>query len=102
MKVAIMQPYFFPYVGYWRLINYVDLFVILDDVNYIQRGWIARNKIKCKNGEQWLKLPLEKASQNKKINEIDILADNGWLSKAIRSITYNYYQEIYYEETYPL
>ena len=102
MKIAIMQPYFFPYVGYWRLVNYVDLFVVLDDVNYIQRGWIARNKIKCKNGEQWLTLQLEKASQNKKINEIDILADNGWMPKLIRSISYNYNQEFYFKETYPL
>lgn len=102
MKIAIMQPYFFPYLGYWRLMNHVDLFIILDDVNFIKRGWIARNKIKCRDGEQWLTLPLVNASQNKKINEIDILADNGWVSKLKRSIFYNYQKEYYLKETFPL
>ena len=40
MKVGIMQPYFMPYIGYWQLINVVDKFVLLDDVNYIMRGYI--------------------------------------------------------------
>ena len=43
MKVAIMQPYFMPYIGYFQLINAVDKFIIYDDVNYINRGWINRN-----------------------------------------------------------
>ena len=45
MKLAIMQPYFFPYLGYWQLFNTVDRFVIYDDVNYIKGGWINRNRI---------------------------------------------------------
>ena len=45
MKAAVMQPYLFPYVGYWQLIGAADRFVILDDVNYITRGYIARNSI---------------------------------------------------------
>ena len=45
MKLAIMQPYFFPYLGYWQLMNAVDKYVIFDDVNYIKRGWIHRNRI---------------------------------------------------------
>ena len=44
-KIAIMQPYLFPYLGYWQLINYVDDFIIFDDVNYIKKGWINRNNI---------------------------------------------------------
>ena len=43
MKIAIMQPYFFPYIGYWQLINEVDHFVIFDDVNYRNRSFINRN-----------------------------------------------------------
>lgn len=42
MKIAVMQPYFIPYIGYWQLINAVNTFVIYDDVNYIKRGWINR------------------------------------------------------------
>ena len=45
MKIAIMQPYVFPYMGYFQLYNSVDLFISLEDVNYIKRGWINRNKI---------------------------------------------------------
>ena len=44
MQISIMQPYFLPYIGYWQLIASSDVFVILDDVNYITRGWINRNK----------------------------------------------------------
>lgn len=71
-KVGIMQPYFMPYIGYWQLINAVDVFVILDDVNYIKKGWINRNKILINGQEKFFIIPLEKASQNKKINELDI------------------------------
>ena len=45
MKLGIMQPYFLPYIGYWQLLNIVDVFVIYDDVNYIKRGWINRNRL---------------------------------------------------------
>jgi hypothetical protein len=45
MKLAIMQPYLFPYFGYFQLINIADKFIIHDDVQYIKGGWINRNKI---------------------------------------------------------
>mgnify|MGYP002150389516 CR=1 FL=1 len=45
-KVAIMQPYFLPYIGYWQLIKSVDVFVIYDDVNYIKNGWILFRHVK--------------------------------------------------------
>ncbi|MEG2816416.1 MAG: WbqC family protein [Comamonas sp.] len=51
MKLAIMQPYFFPYVGYYQLVNLVDKFIFLDDVNYKNGGWINRNKILTSVGE---------------------------------------------------
>jgi len=72
VKVGIMQPYFMPYIGYWQLINAVDIFVILDDVNYIKKGWINRNRILINGQEKFFVIPLEKISQNKKINELDI------------------------------
>ena len=49
MKIAIMQPYFFPYIGYWQLINSVDIFIIYDDVNFIKKGYINRNNILINN-----------------------------------------------------
>ena len=59
MKLAIMQPYFFPYIGYFQLINAVDEFVIYDDVNFIKKGWINRNTILV-NGKGFLfSIPLK-------------------------------------------
>lgn len=67
MKVAIMQPYLFPYIGYFQLLNLVDTFVILDNVNFIKKGWINKNQILTKNGPTSINLPVKKMSQNRKI-----------------------------------
>ena len=45
MRLAVMQPYLFPYLGYYQLVNAVDKFIFFDDVNFINRGWINRNQI---------------------------------------------------------
>ena len=57
MKTAIMQPYIFPYLGYFQLVNCVDTFVFYDDVNFIKRGWINRNKILINGKEVLLSFP---------------------------------------------
>ena len=85
-----MQPYFLPYIGYWQLIASADYFVILDDVNFINRGWINRNKISINNTSCWMTLPLKKASQNKLIHEIEIQEDDGWKKRIIRTISCSY------------
>ena len=69
MKIGIMQPYFLPYLGYWQLMNAVDKYIVLDDVNYIKRGWINRNRILLNGKEHVITLPLEKADAFKKISE---------------------------------
>ena len=76
MKVAIMQPYIFPYLGYFQLIKSVDKFIFYDDVNFIKKGWINRNKILINGKESIITFPLIKASQNKLINEIDLFLNN--------------------------
>ena len=70
--VGIMQPYFMPYLGYWQHIAVTDTFVLYDDVNYIKKGWINRNRIIINGKEYLFTIPLSGASQNKKINELDI------------------------------
>jgi hypothetical protein len=70
--VAIMQPYFLPYLGYFKLMTSVDQFVFLDNVNYINGGWINRNRILLNHAPHDFVLPLVKASQNKLINELTI------------------------------
>jgi hypothetical protein len=69
--VAIMQPYFLPYAGYFRLISGSDTFVIYDCVQFPRRGWVHRNKLRDPNGvEQWLTLPLKPAPQDARIDEL--------------------------------
>ncbi len=75
MKLGIMQPYFFPYIGYWQLINVVDTYVLFDDVNFINRGWIHRNRILINGEPSFINVPMIGASQNKKINEIEVNND---------------------------
>jgi len=72
MKVAIMQPYFLPYIGYYQLINAVDIFVYYDDVNFIKQSWINRNKIQLNGSEYLFTLELKRASSFKKIMEIEV------------------------------
>lgn len=69
--VAIMQPYFFPYLGYFRLFAASDLFVIYDCVQFPRRGWVHRNRLVDASGaERWLTLPLAKAPQDILIRDL--------------------------------
>ena len=72
MNVAIMQPYFFPYLGYFQLLAAVDCFVILDDVNFIRNGWIHRNRILRDDKAHLFTLAINGASSYKRINELTI------------------------------
>ena len=85
-----MQPYIFPYIGYFQLINAVDKFVILDDVNFINKGWINRNNILVNGKANLFTIPLKEASQNKLINEIDISSEAKWKTKLLKSIELSY------------
>jgi hypothetical protein len=69
--IAIMQPYFLPYAGYFRLIAQADLFVVYDCVQFPRRGWLHRNKLLDARGEeQWLTLPLRPAPQEVLIRDL--------------------------------
>lgn len=102
MKLAIMQPYFFPYLGYFQLIEEVDKFIIYDDVNYINRGWVNRNYILVNNKSSLINIPLSKASQNKNINEIQIVNDYKWKMKLLRTIEFSYKQAPFFSPIYDL
>ena len=69
MKVAIMQPYFFPYIGYIQLINAVDVFVIYDNVEFSKNSWINRNRILNNLKDDYITLPIKKGSNILKINQ---------------------------------
>lgn len=97
-----MQPYLFPYIGYFQLMNAVDKFVIYDDVNYINRGWINRNRILSNGKAHMITIPLIGASQNKLINGITIIQDPLFFSKLLRSVSESYKKAPYYSEIFPL
>lgn len=74
--VAIMQPYFVPYAGYFRLLAAADLFVIYDCVQFPRRGWVHRNRLPDAAGElQWLTLPLAKAPRDAAIRDLAFRPD---------------------------
>src|SRR5215471_7161964 len=62
MKLAIMQPYFFPYIGYFQLVSAVDLFIVYDNIKYTKKGWINRNRLLNNGQEAVFSLPLKGAS----------------------------------------
>lgn len=98
MKIGIMQPYFFPYIGYFQLINSVDKFVIYDDVNYIKNGWINRNQI-ISNGKPFLfTVPLKNQSSYDLIKNtlIDKKQYKFWKEKFLRTLEYNYKKAPYF------
>ena len=69
MKLAIMQPYIFPYIGYFQLINAVDKFVIYDNIQFTKKGWINRNMILVNGKDEYITLPLKKDSDFLNVDE---------------------------------
>jgi hypothetical protein len=102
MKVGIMQPYFFPYIGYWQLMSSVDKYVIYDDVNYIKGGWINRNKILMNGKSKMINLKMKGASPNKLINEVFVAKDEIYNRKLLRTIEYCYKKAPYFSNVFPL
>lgn len=78
ISVAIMQPYFVPYAGYFRLLAAADLFVLFDCVQFARRGWVHRNRLPNAAGAlDWLTLPLEKGPRDMPIRDLRFQADAG-------------------------
>lgn len=102
MKLAIMQPYFVPYIGYFQLMAAVDRFVLFDDVSFINRGWINRNRILVGGREHLMTIPLRGASQNQLINQIALDDDLSWRGKLLKTIEQSYRKAPFYAETMPL
>lgn len=101
--IAIMQPYFFPYIGYFQLINAVDKFVFYDDVNYIKQGWVNRNNILLQGQPFTFTIPLKNISSFSKINEIVIseLPAN-WINKLLATFRQAYTKAPYFPKVFPL
>jgi len=91
-----MQPYLFPYLGYFQLVAAVDKFVFYDDVNYIKNGWINRNRILLGDSVRYFTVPLAGASPSRKINEVDVQPREQWLRKMLEAIRHSYAKAPHY------
>ena len=90
MICAIMQPHFFPWIGYFNLINKVDKFIFLDDAQYSKSSWHNRNRILINNNINFISVPLVKSELDTKINQKMIVSNNLWKKKLIKSLRQNF------------
>jgi hypothetical protein len=103
MTIAIMQPYLFPYIGYWQLINTVDTFVIYDNIQFSKKGWFHRNNILLNDKQTLFSIPLKKDSDT-----LDVVgryvSDNAdkEITKIIRQIENAYKKAPYFDEMFPI
>ena len=93
MKIAIMQPTFLPWIGYFKLINQADLFIFLDDVQYSKGSWHNRNRILINNNITWITVPVKKNKLNTNINNTLIDNSKRWKETIISKISSAYQKE---------
>ena len=103
MKVAVMQPYLFPYIGYFQLIGAVDTFVVHDDVQYIKGGWINRNRLLVHGEPRYFTLPVRRASSALCINQrVFASSFERDKQKVLRRIEEAYHRASYFDAVFPL
>jgi len=102
-KIAIMQPYFFPYVGYFQLINSVDEFVIYDNIQYTKKGFINRNRILSNGKDRIITLPIKKDSDFLDVSERQLsLSWKKDRQKMLNLILSSYRKAKYFESAYSI
>ena len=100
MKISVMQPYFFPYLGYFSLIQDSDVFVVLDNVQYVRRGWMNRNRVIGKNQSPvYFHLSTIKAPQKTMTRQIKIDHNREWKKTLLDKLDYYEKSAPYFEET---
>lgn len=103
MKLGIMQPYFFPYLGYFELINRTDRWIVFDTAQYIRHGWVNRNRILHPNeGWQYILTPLQKHSRETTIREIQTAPVAEWRSRVLGQLMHYKKRAPFYRETFGL
>ncbi|UOQ74420.1 WbqC family protein [Hymenobacter cellulosilyticus] len=98
-KVAIMQPYFFPYLGYFALIKHTDFFVSFDPVQYIRKGWINRNRV-LKPNESWqyITAPIQGTDREALIKDVLVTEGDAWKTQILRQLEHYKKRSPYYAE----
>ena len=101
MKLAVMQPYFLPYIGYFQAINEVDKYILYENLSFIKDGWINRNKILIKNGaEHKISVPLLSKSSNILIKDVKIDNTQQWREKMLKTFFLNYKGSNHFDEVF--
>ncbi len=99
--VVIHQPDFIPYLGFFHRLLHADLFVVLDNVQFLREGWHHRDKIKTYNGEKWHTIRTIKAPLETKINQIYLYNDDNWKQNNLNQIKENYKKTKFFDEIFP-
>ncbi len=100
MRLAINQPYFFPYLGYFSLIKHTDRFILIDELQFIKQGWIHRNRVLSNaGGFCYIRVPLQKHTQKDLIADIRIDDRQNWRSQILNLLLYYKNKAPYYRET---
>ncbi len=87
MKLALMQPYFFPYLGYFDLINRADRWIVFDTAQYIKQGWVNRNRVLHANeGWQYIIAPVCKFKHTATIDDVVVDEMSGWRARVLRQL----------------
>jgi hypothetical protein len=98
MRLAMMQPYFFPYIGYFQLLHAADMFVVADAVQYMQGGWIARNRIAGPKGWRYISVPVAARAVSARIGHVQLAAPTRWRRDLLATLA-SYRRAPFYDET---
>jgi hypothetical protein len=102
-KIAIMQPYFLPYIGYFQLVNSVDEFIVYDNIQYTKKGWINRNRILDNGSDRLFTIPIKKDSDY--LDVVDRRLSESWdkdRKKLINSLYTLYHKAPYFNESFSI
>lgn len=102
-RICIHQPDFLPYLGFFHRLLCTDLFIVLDDVQFLRKGsgWHNRDIIKTPRGISWLTLSVKKGNLQQKINEVLLSEDDKWITKNLNLLKENYNQAPYFKDYFP-
>ena len=101
MKLAIMQPYFLPYIGYFQLIAASDVFIVYDNIKYTKKGWINRNRMLQNGADVMFSLSLKKDSDSLDVVERELASDFN-RDKLLNQFKGAYRRAPYFDQTFPL
>jgi len=99
--LAIMQPYFFPYLGYFSLMHHADALILFDVVEYDRKGWMHRNRVLKPGGDDWqyIRAGVKKPPYKATIRDVRLVLDNSWIEQLFRQVEHYKLKAPFYEDT---